>query len=117
MRLRSSLLRLRCLGSYPAGDFPDICWGFVVRGSCSLYSFLYNFLELGPCSCLYSLELECCSSSEERLMSCIVGRFVLEGKGCSIEGAAVEGKKLQSFCFLRIRFGVILLSGHWRGPS
>src|SRR6266436_1072310 len=77
MRLTSSLLRLRCPGNCSAGGFPDICWGFVVRGSCFLCNFLCNSLELGPCSYLYSLEPECYSSNEERLTSCIVGRFVV----------------------------------------
>src|SRR6266403_1858249 len=112
MHLPSSLLQPRCPGSYSVGDFPDICWGFAIRGSYFLCSFLCNFLELGPCSYLYSLEPECYSSSEGCSTSCIVGHFVLEDEGYSIGGTAVEGRKLRSFCFLRIRFGVGLSSGH-----
>src|SRR6266403_2270426 len=100
MRLRSSLPWSRCPGSCTAGGFPDICWGFVVRRSCFLCSFLCSSLGSGPCSYLYSLERGCCSSSGERWTNCIVGRFVLGDVGCSIEGAVAEGQKLRSFCFL-----------------
>src|SRR6266478_4687684 len=92
MRLTSSLLRLRCPGNCSAGGFPDICWGFVVRRSCSLCSFLCNSLELGPCSYLYSLEPECYSSNEGRSMSCIVGHFALEDGGCSLRARLLRGE-------------------------
>ncbi len=46
-------------------------------------------------------------------MSYTVGRFVLEGDCYSIEGAVVGERKLQSSCFLRIRFGAVLLIEHW----
>src|SRR6266436_3443043 len=102
MRLKSSLLRLHCLGNCFVDDFLDSGWGSVVLGSCFLYSFPYSFLGSGPCSYLCSLGLECCSSIEERLTSCIVGCFVLGDKGYSIEVMTVEGQKLRSFYFLRI---------------
>src|SRR6266446_6264201 len=103
---------LHCLGDCSVDDFLGSGWGFVVLGSCSLCSFLYNFLGLGLCSYLCSLGPECCSSIGGRLMSCIVGYFALEGEGCSTGGVAVEGQRLRSFYFLRIHFGAILLSGH-----
>src|SRR6266446_3128421 len=106
------LRRLRCPGSCFGVDSLGIGWGFDVLESCFLGSFLCNSLRLGPCSYLYSLEPGCYSSSEGRSTSCIVGRFVLEDEGCSIEGAVAEGRKLRYFCFLQIRFGVILSSGH-----
>src|SRR6266478_6687289 len=112
MRLRSFLLRPRCLGSCSAGSFPGICWGFAVRGSCFLYSFLCSSLGLGPYSYLYSSGLGCYSSNGGRLMSCTVGRFVLEDGGCSIEGVTVGERKLRSFYFLRTRFGAVPSSGH-----
>src|SRR6266446_1528210 len=104
--------RPRCLGSYFADDFLGIDWGFVAHGSCFLNSFLYSSLKLVPCSCLCSSELEYYSSIEGRLMSCTVGCFALEGKGCSIEGVVAEGRRLQSFCFLRTHFGVELWTKH-----
>src|SRR6266403_1111726 len=103
---------LRCLGNYFADGFLGSGWGFVIRGSYFLCSFLCNSLGLGPCFYLCSLGPGCCSSNEGHSMSCTVGRFVPGGEDCSTEGVAAEGRKLRSFCFLRIHFGVVLLSGH-----
>src|SRR6266403_1737128 len=96
--------RPRSLGSYSVGDSLDSGWGFVVRGSYCLCSFLYNFLVLALYSCLCSWELECRSSIAGHLTSCIVACFVLEGGGCSIEGVVAEGQSFGNFCFLQIRF-------------
>src|SRR6266478_4836097 len=117
MRSMSSLLRLRCPGSCFAGGFPDTCWGFVVCGSCFLYSFLCSSLELVPCSCLCSSEPGYCSSIGEHWMSYTGARFVLGGGCCSTEGVVVGGQRPQSFCFLRIHFGVVLSNEHWQEPS
>src|SRR6266478_2399710 len=117
MHSMSFLLQPRCLGSYFAGGFLDTCWGFVVRGSCFLYSFLCNSLELVPCSCLCSSGLGCCSSIEEHLMNYTGGRSVLGGGCYSTEGVIVGEQKLQNSYFLQIRFRVVLSNEHWRGPS
>ena len=83
--------RPRCLGSYFVDDSLGIGWGFAILGSYCLYNFLCSSLELALCSCLYSWGLECYSSNEGRLMNYIVGRFALEGEGCSTEDVIVEG--------------------------
>src|SRR6266478_4782243 len=107
----------RCLGNCSAGDSPDICWGSVVHRSCFLGSSLCSSLGLVPCSCLCSLEPGCYSSIGARWMNCTGACFVPVGGCCSIGGAVVGERKIQSFYFLRTRFGVVPLSGHWRGPS
>ncbi len=87
-------------------------WDSVDLGSYCLCNFLYSFLELGLGFDLYSWGQGCYSSIEGRLTNCIVGRSVPEGEGCSIEDVVVKGEKLQSFCFLRIRFRVAPLIAH-----
>src|SRR6266403_2029325 len=112
MHLTSFLLRRRCPGSCFAGDFPDTCWGFVVRESCFLCSFLCNSPRLVPCFNLCSWGPGCCSSIEGRLTNCIAGCSGFEGEGYSIGGVAVEGRRLRSFDFLRTRFRAVLSSEH-----
>src|SRR6266404_1983162 len=112
MHSTSSLLWLRCPESYFVGGFPDICWDFVVRGSCSLCSFLCSFLESVLCSYLCSLGPGCCSSIGEHWTSYTGACFVLGGDCCSIEGVVVGERKPQSFCFLRTHFGVVPLIEH-----
>ncbi len=112
MHLMSFLWQLCCLGSYFAGNSLDTYWGFVILGSCCLYSFLCSSLGLALCFYQCSWGQGCYSSIEGHWTSYTGVHSVPEGERYSIGNVAAEGQKFRRFYSLQTHSGVGLLIEH-----